>query len=166
MNLLLQHRYSEAEQLAREAIALFEKSPGDFVDWQLPYVKSVLGGALLGQKKYAEAEPLLLQGYEGMKRAEGSALPLAIPLTRGGRTGGSLLRGDQPAGESPRMAREASKRQEQEVGWKTILLVLELSGPVRFAAKQKPHRPGIAPALGLRTGAAFHCTADRPRSKP
>src|SRR5262249_50245247 len=25
-------------------------------------------------------------------------------------------------------------------------------GPVRFAAKQKPHRPGIAPALGLRAG--------------
>jgi hypothetical protein len=23
---------------------------------------------------------------------------------------------------------------------------------VRFAAKQKPHRPGIAPALGLRAG--------------
>ena len=30
----------------------------------------MLGGALLGQKKYAEAEPLLLQGYEGMKQRE------------------------------------------------------------------------------------------------
>ncbi len=30
----------------------------------------MLGGALLGQKKYAEAEPLLLQGYEGMKARE------------------------------------------------------------------------------------------------
>jgi hypothetical protein len=29
-----------------------------------------LGGALLGQQKYAEAEPLLLQGYEGMKQRE------------------------------------------------------------------------------------------------
>ena len=29
--------------------------------------RSMLGGALLGQKKYAEAEPLLLQGAEGMK---------------------------------------------------------------------------------------------------
>jgi hypothetical protein len=26
------------------------------------------------------------------------------------------------------------------------------SGPVRFAAKQKPHRSGIARALGLRAG--------------
>jgi hypothetical protein len=36
----------------------------------LPCVKNVLGGALLGQKKYAEAGPLLLQGSEGMKQAE------------------------------------------------------------------------------------------------
>jgi hypothetical protein len=30
----------------------------------------MLGGALLGQKKYAEAEPLLLAGYSGMKQRE------------------------------------------------------------------------------------------------
>jgi serine/threonine protein kinase/tetratricopeptide (TPR) repeat protein len=71
VNLLLQHRYSEAEQVARETIALYEKLPGDLVDFSLPYVKSVLGGALLGQKKYVEAEPLLLQGYEGLKRTGG-----------------------------------------------------------------------------------------------
>jgi tetratricopeptide (TPR) repeat protein len=72
-NLLLQHRYSEAAQTARESIALYEKKGkkgADEIDWRLPYVKNVLGGALLCQKKYAEAEPLLLQGYEGMKRAE------------------------------------------------------------------------------------------------
>ena len=28
---------------------------------------SLLGGALAGQKKYAEAEPLLVEGYENMK---------------------------------------------------------------------------------------------------
>jgi tetratricopeptide (TPR) repeat protein len=73
VNLLLQHRYGEAEQSAREAIDLFEKNEKnrtDEIDWQLPYVRNVLGGALLGQTKYAEAEPLLVQGYEGMKRAE------------------------------------------------------------------------------------------------
>ena len=36
--------------------------------WQLFNTKSMLGGALLGQKKYADAEPLLLKGYEGMKQ--------------------------------------------------------------------------------------------------
>jgi hypothetical protein len=30
----------------------------------------MLGGALLGQKRYADAEPLLLKGYEGMKARE------------------------------------------------------------------------------------------------
>jgi hypothetical protein len=32
--------------------------------------RSLLGGSLLGQKKYAEAEPLLRSGYEGMKVRE------------------------------------------------------------------------------------------------
>jgi hypothetical protein len=32
----------------------------------------MLGGALLGQGRYAEAEPLLLDGYEGMKEREES----------------------------------------------------------------------------------------------
>ena len=34
--------------------------------------QSLLGGSLLGQKKYAEAEPLLLKGYKGMKQRERS----------------------------------------------------------------------------------------------
>jgi hypothetical protein len=33
-------------------------------------LQSIRGGALLGQKKYAEAEPLLVKGYEGMKTRE------------------------------------------------------------------------------------------------
>jgi eukaryotic-like serine/threonine-protein kinase len=32
----------------------------------------MLGAALLGQKKYTEAEPLLLKGYEGLKQRETS----------------------------------------------------------------------------------------------
>ncbi len=35
----------------------------------------MLGGALLGQKKYADAEPLLLAGYEGMKQREKTIPP-------------------------------------------------------------------------------------------
>jgi hypothetical protein len=38
--------------------------------WQTFNTQSLLGGALLGQKKYAEAEPLLFQGYEGLKARE------------------------------------------------------------------------------------------------
>jgi hypothetical protein len=35
----------------------------------------MLGAALLGQKKYAAAEPLLLAGYEGMKQREATIPP-------------------------------------------------------------------------------------------
>jgi len=37
----------------------------------------MLGEALLLQKKYTEAEPLLLQGYEGMKLREAMIPPRA-----------------------------------------------------------------------------------------
>lgn len=35
-------------------------------DWQRFRAESLLGATLAGQKKYAEAEPLLLAGYQGM----------------------------------------------------------------------------------------------------
>jgi hypothetical protein len=39
-------------------------------DWLTFNTQTMLGAALLGQKKYAEAERLLLEGYEGMKTRE------------------------------------------------------------------------------------------------
>jgi len=39
---------------------------------------STLGRALLGRKKYAKAEPLLLKGYEGMKKREKAIPPESI----------------------------------------------------------------------------------------
>jgi tetratricopeptide (TPR) repeat protein len=70
LNLLLQNRPAEAESMAREAMALYEKNHHTEREWRLPYVMNLLGGTLLGQKKHAEAEPLLVQGYEGMKQGE------------------------------------------------------------------------------------------------
>ena len=35
----------------------------------------MLGGALLGQKKFTEAEPLLRKGYEGMKQRAANVPP-------------------------------------------------------------------------------------------
>jgi tetratricopeptide (TPR) repeat protein len=43
--------------------------------WATFNTRSMLGGALLGQKKYDEAEPLLLKGYEGMKQREKTIPP-------------------------------------------------------------------------------------------
>ena len=39
------------------------------------HTKSLLGGSLLGQKNYSDAEPLLLAGYEGMKEREAKIPP-------------------------------------------------------------------------------------------
>jgi serine/threonine protein kinase/Flp pilus assembly protein TadD len=59
-------RYDEAEPIARDCLAIRQKKQPD--DWTTFNAQSVLGGVLLGQKKYAQAEPLLLQGFEGMQR--------------------------------------------------------------------------------------------------
>jgi hypothetical protein len=64
--------FPEAEPLLRECLAIRAKHEPD--DWTTFNAQSLLGGALLGQKKYAEAGPLLLQGYEGMK-ARAKAIP-------------------------------------------------------------------------------------------
>jgi serine/threonine-protein kinase len=65
LNLLLQERYGDAERIAREAMSIDQIETSRRFYWM-----SVLGAALLGQKKYADAEPLLLQGYGGMKQRE------------------------------------------------------------------------------------------------
>jgi tetratricopeptide (TPR) repeat protein len=66
--LLANGKFAEAEPLARECLAIREKQNSD--DWLTFNARSLLGGILLGQKKYAEAEPLLLAAYQGMKQRE------------------------------------------------------------------------------------------------
>jgi serine/threonine protein kinase len=65
--------YADAELLLRECLAIREKTQSDL--WTTFNTQSMLGGALLGQKKYAEAEPLLLKGYGGMKQHEKTIPP-------------------------------------------------------------------------------------------
>ncbi len=59
--------------MLRECLAIREKVAPD--SWNTFNTKSMLGGALLGQKKYADAEPLLLKGYQGMKEREKTIPP-------------------------------------------------------------------------------------------
>jgi tetratricopeptide (TPR) repeat protein len=59
-----QGRFAESAPLAREAMETDRKKQPD--DWQRFRAESLLGASLAGQKKYAEAEPLLLEGYHGM----------------------------------------------------------------------------------------------------
>jgi hypothetical protein len=61
---LSQGRFIESEPLAREALEFDRKKQPD--DWQRFRAESLLGASLAGQHKYGEAEPLLLEGYQGM----------------------------------------------------------------------------------------------------
>src|SRR5262249_4288805 len=79
-NLLGCGQHAAAEPLLRECLAASEKREPDAGTTY--YAQSLLGAALLGQRKYAEAEPLLVKGYEGLK-AHGKSIP---------RTGGGERR--------------------------------------------------------------------------
>jgi eukaryotic-like serine/threonine-protein kinase len=69
-NLLQQKKSAEAESLLRECLAGQVKEETEKSNIFSFNTKSMLGGSLLGLKKYAEAEPLLLEGYEGLKQSE------------------------------------------------------------------------------------------------
>jgi serine/threonine protein kinase len=74
--LLHRRRFAEAEGALRESLSIREQVMPD--NWLRFNTQSTLGGALLGQGKYAEAEPLLLAGYEGLKARE-ATIPAGLP---------------------------------------------------------------------------------------
>ncbi len=75
--LLLEKKPAEAELKLRECLNIRRKTQPD--DWRTYETESLLGEALLNQKRFAEAEPLLLSGYEGMKQREDKIPPQDKP---------------------------------------------------------------------------------------
>jgi hypothetical protein len=73
LDLLKCDQFAAAEEMLRECLAIREKKEPEA--WTTFNTMSMLGGSLLGQKKYAEAEPLLVKGYEGMKAREKNIPP-------------------------------------------------------------------------------------------
>ena len=63
-NLLEQHDWIEAERVLREGLKSGEAKRPD--DWSVFEARSLLGASLMGEQKYAEAEPLIVGGYEGL----------------------------------------------------------------------------------------------------
>jgi len=106
---LREGRFAEAEGPARECLAMREREIPD--DWRTFNARSMLGGSLLGQKKYAEAEPLLVSGYEGMKQRE-----VNIPLEGKVRLSETLQRLVKLC--------EATSRPNQAAEWKQKLAEL------------------------------------------
>ncbi|MFM9996995.1 MAG: tetratricopeptide repeat protein [Phycisphaerales bacterium] len=109
--------WDEAESLIREALAIREAKQPD--DWRTFNTRSMLGGVLLGRNKLAEAEPLLLAGYEGMKQREG-----AIPPQGATRIPEALERlvrlyeakGDEPEAVAWRSKLEAARAEQAKAG--------------------------------------------------
>jgi non-specific serine/threonine protein kinase/serine/threonine-protein kinase len=63
---LLRGNYPESETMLREALANLEKIAPD--EWSRYNCQGYLGAAIAAQKRFAEAEPMLLSGYDGMMR--------------------------------------------------------------------------------------------------
>ncbi len=57
-------KFTQSEPLAREAEAFQVTKEPD--NWQHFWAESLLGASLAGEKRYVEAEPMLLEGYRGM----------------------------------------------------------------------------------------------------
>jgi hypothetical protein len=72
-DLLQAKAFAAAEPILRECLAIREKTQPD--EWSTFNTRSTLGGTLAGQKRYAEAEPLIVSGYEGLKARE-ARIPL------------------------------------------------------------------------------------------
>jgi serine/threonine protein kinase/tetratricopeptide (TPR) repeat protein len=73
-NYLRQKRHTEAESMFRECLAIREKKEAN--TWLHFAAQRGLGASLLAQKKYAEAEKYLVQGYEGLRLREATVPPM------------------------------------------------------------------------------------------
>lgn len=66
-------RYASAEFLYRETLAMLTKNTAQ--GWSIFTTQASLGEALVGQQRYADAEPILVQAYQGIKSQKGLAAP-------------------------------------------------------------------------------------------
>ena len=63
-------KFAEAEAPLREGLAILEKASPE--SWERFDAMVLLGASLSGQKKYPEAEPLMVSGREGLAARESS----------------------------------------------------------------------------------------------
>jgi hypothetical protein len=63
--------------LLRQAVTGYEKQGLD--SWQRYYAQSLLAASLAMRQEYAEAEPLIVAGYEGMIRLRPSISAESLP---------------------------------------------------------------------------------------
>lgn len=85
---MLERKYAEAEATLRRTCDAYAAARLD--SWQRYSCQALLGESLAGQKRFNEAEPLVLAGYEGM-RQRASSIP-AISRPSLGRAAGWMVK--------------------------------------------------------------------------
>jgi serine/threonine protein kinase len=108
-----QQRFAEAEPLYRECLASRETNCPNA--WYTHYTRAMLGATLLGKRKFDEAEPLLVSGYEGMREREGSIRDRNKVLAETLQNLVQLF--------------EATSRPDLAADWRTKLTVVQAAGP-------------------------------------
>jgi serine/threonine protein kinase/tetratricopeptide (TPR) repeat protein len=96
---------TDAERLTRECLSLCEKRLSG--DWRIFDSQARLGSILLAQKRYADAEPLLLAGYDGLRQRQDR-----IPAS-------SRRRLKETAGQLARLY-DATSRPDRAAEWKKV----------------------------------------------
>ena len=68
-----QGKFTEGEALALEAVEAYRREKQ--VTWKLYEAEALLGASLAGERRFEEAEPLLLEGYSGIEARKNSIRP-------------------------------------------------------------------------------------------
>jgi tetratricopeptide (TPR) repeat protein len=122
LNLLQQRKWTDAEATLNECLAIRRKTQPDL--WSTFNTMSMLGRAMLGQKQYAAAEPLLVQGFLGMKQRADK-----IPLQGKPRLG--------EAADRLIALYEARGQPDEATKWRKERQTLEPTAPNQGAAKKR-----------------------------
>jgi serine/threonine protein kinase len=141
-----QQRFAEAEPLYRECLASRETNCPNA--WYTHYTRAMLGATLVGKRKFDEAEPLLISGYEGMRERESSIRERTKVLTEIMQNFVQLF--------------EATSRPEQAAEWREKLALVQSAGPRRkLPWPPSPPDPGRKPPPMPRTVSEDQATANQ-----
>jgi tetratricopeptide (TPR) repeat protein len=100
--------WDEAESVLREALRLREKLEPEA--WNTFNAQSLLGEALAGQKKYADAESMLVQGFDGLK-ARAAQIPEQYRALRLAEAADRLVRLCEAQGRNEEAAKWRKERE-------------------------------------------------------
>ena len=88
--LVMVGKFEEAEKLARASLALREKDSAPD-SYRVQSARATVGSALVGQKRFAEAEPLLEEGCAHFKKLDAAAVQTELVKLQMRNRGASLV---------------------------------------------------------------------------